>query len=119
MDGQIQVVKRDTIPPIREVEHDGKVHSLGELRDFRWSEELRSFMPEDSEFSVSWVKLESGEVLAAHTHPIQSMMVVYAGSGDLLGDLCRHIAEGDVVVVPKGRQHGFVAGPEGLFALSI
>jgi quercetin dioxygenase-like cupin family protein len=101
------------------VEQLGEIHNLGELRDFRWSEQLRDFMPNASEFSVSWVQLEHGETLDPHVHPIQSMMVVYAGSGRMLGDLARPISEGDVIVVPAGRQHGFTGGPDGLFALSI
>jgi quercetin dioxygenase-like cupin family protein len=119
MDAQFRIVKRAAIPAITSVEHDGTHHALGELRDFRWSDELRAFMPDPSEFSVSWVALRHGETLAPHVHPIQSMMVVYKGSGQMLGDLVRSIAEGDVVVVPPGRLHGFTGGPEGLFALSI
>jgi quercetin dioxygenase-like cupin family protein len=115
----IQIVKRESIPFLRSVEQQGEIHNLGELRDFSWSKELREFMPSASEFSVSWVQLEHGEILAPHVHPIQSMMVVYAGSGLMLGDLARPISEGDVIVVPAGRQHGFTGGPNGLFALSI
>ena len=116
---QLQVVSRDAIPPIRSVEQDGETHNLGELRDFRWNDHLRSFMPEASQFSVSWVRLEEGEILQPHVHPIQSMMVFYAGSGEMLGDLRRPVTAGDVVVVPPGRKHGFVGGPHGLQALSI
>jgi len=119
MTSQIQVVKRETIPPIRSVEQDGEVHTLGELRDFRWSEPLRDFMPDASQFSVSWVQLAHGETLKPHVHPVQSMMVVYAGTGQMLGDLVRPIGEGDIIVVPPGRWHGFTGGPEGLYALSI
>ncbi len=116
---EFRIVKRDAIPAITSVEHDGVRHTLGELRDFRWSEALRAFMPDPAAFSVSWVALAHGETLAPHVHPIQSMMVVYAGSGRMLGDLNRAIAQGDVIVVPPGRLHGFTGGPEGLFALSI
>ncbi len=116
---ELQVISRDTIPPIREVEHEGEVHALGELRDFRWNDQLREFMPPTSEFSVSWVQLAHGEVLSPHVHPIQSMMIFYSGSGQMLGDLRGPIGEGDVVVVPAGRAHGFEGGPAGLYALSI
>jgi quercetin dioxygenase-like cupin family protein len=119
MDDAMRVVKRDTIPPIRTVEHDGEVHVLGELRDFRWSERLRAFMPDPEQFSVSWVVLQCGETLETHVHPIQSMMVVYRGSGAMLGDLERAVAQGDVIVVPAGRRHGFTGGSGGLYALSI
>jgi hypothetical protein len=76
-------------------------------------------MPDPGDFSVSWVALRHGETLQPHTHPIQSMMVVYDGSGDMLGDLNRPIAQGDIIVVPPGQRHGFVGGPHGLRALSI
>jgi mannose-6-phosphate isomerase-like protein (cupin superfamily) len=119
MVAHMEIVKRETIPPIRAVEQGGQAHGLGELRDFRWNDQLRDFMPATTDFSVSWVQLENGETLEPHVHPIQSMMVVYAGSGKMLGDLERPIGEGDVIVVPPGRSHGFVGGPDGLYALSI
>jgi mannose-6-phosphate isomerase-like protein (cupin superfamily) len=119
MELEFGIVKRNAIPAITSVEHDGVRHALGELRDFRWSEKLKAFMPDAAEFSVSWVALRHGETLAPHVHPIQSMMIVYSGSGEMLGDLERTISEGDIVVVPPGRQHGFTGGPAGLCALSI
>jgi hypothetical protein len=103
----ISVVSRDAIPPISSVNQDGEVHQLGELRDFRWNDKLRNFMPDSSAFSVSWVRLGPGEVL------------FYEGSGQLLGDLARPVAADDVVLVPGGCLHGFVGGPDGLAALSI
>lgn len=116
---QIQIISRNAIPPIHQIDQGGEIHSLGELRDFRWNDQLRDFMPPASEFSVSWVQLSDGEVLQPHVHPIQSLMVFYAGSGRMLGDLERSVSGGDVVVVPPGRQHGFVGGRDGLYALSI
>jgi len=116
---QIQIISRNAIPPIQGIEQGGELHALGELRDFRWNDQLRNFMPDDSRFSVSWVRLADGEVLQPHVHPIQSMMIFYAGSGEMLGDLRRTVAKDDVVVVPAGSKHGFVGGPEGLYALSI
>lgn len=119
MENQIHVTKLETIPPIFEVEQGGKVHHLGELRDFRWSQTLREFMPDESYLSISWVKLGHEKVLEVHSHPVQSMMVVYAGSGELMGDLRRPLIAGDVIVVPPGCGHGFVGGPDELYALSI
>ncbi len=119
MNQSVRIVKRESIPPLRSVEQDGQVHELGELRDFSWSEPLREFMQGRGDFSVSWVQLQHGETLAPHVHPIQSMMVVYGGSGQMLGDLQRGVSAGDVIVVPPGRLHGFTGGPEGLYALSI
>jgi hypothetical protein len=47
------------------------------------------------------------------------MLVVYAGSGEMLGDLRRPLKKRDIVVVPPGFAHGFVGGPDRLKALSI
>jgi mannose-6-phosphate isomerase-like protein (cupin superfamily) len=116
---QISVVSQNAIPPINTVDHDGVTHHLGELRDFRWNELLRGFMPDPAIFSVSWVRLAPGEVLDPHVHPIQSMLVFYAGTGEMIGDLVRPLIKDDVVVVPGGCVHGFVGGPEGLYGLSI
>jgi quercetin dioxygenase-like cupin family protein len=119
MEREIRIIPRDLIPLIQEIEQDGAVHGLGDLRDFRWSETLRAFMPDAGEFSISWVELGPDEVLQPHTHPIQSMLVIYAGSGGVLGDLRRPLKKGDIVVVPPGCAHGFVGGPDRLKALSI
>lgn len=119
MSERVHVVAKATIPPIHEVEEGGEIHSLGELRDFRWSDQLRSFMPSPDDLSISWVQLADGETLAPHRHPTQSMMVFYAGAGQMLGDRQGAVKEGDVVVVPAGREHGFRGGPGGLYALSI
>jgi len=116
---KMQVISRNAIPPIQSIVQGGEVHELGELRDFRWNDQLRSFIPPDARFSVSWVRLQDGEVLQPHVHPIVSMMVFYAGAGRMLGDLERTVAKDDVVVVPSGCSHGFVGGPEGLYGLSI
>lgn len=116
---QFQVISRNAIPPLRSVEQDGELHDLGELRDFRWNETLRDFMPDSSRFSVSWVRLAAGETLKPHVHPIHSMMVFYRGAGEMLGDSPRPVAKDDVVVVPAGCTHGFVAGEQDLHALSI
>ncbi len=119
MDREIQIVPFDVIPRIQQIEQDGAVHILGELRDFRWSEPLRDFMPDPDEFSVSWVELAPDEILQPHTHPIQTMLVIYAGSGAVIGDLRRPLVKGDIVVVPPGCAHGFVGGADRLKALSI
>jgi quercetin dioxygenase-like cupin family protein len=119
MDREIRIVHRDVIPLIQEIQQAGDVHQLGELRDFSWSDQLRAFMPDAAEFSISWVQLGPDEVLQPHTHPIQTMLVIYAGSGGMLGDLRRPLKKGDIVVVPPGCAHGFVGGPDRLSGLSI
>jgi hypothetical protein len=116
---EIQVISRDSIPPLRTVDLGGELHALGQLRDFRWNDHLRDFMSASSSFSASWVQLDPGEVLDPHVHPVHSMMVFYAGSGEMLGDLQRPLAKDDVVVVPAGCAHGFIGGPSGLYGLSI
>ncbi|WP_155769581.1 hypothetical protein [Mycobacterium asiaticum] len=113
------VVPRDSIPAIRTVEQDGVTHVLGELRDFRWHQGLAEFLPPGSEFGISWVRLQAGETLDVHVHPIQSMMIFFAGSGTLNGDLTRQVGAGNVVVVPPGCHHGFTAGRQGLSGISI
>ena len=118
MDGQITIVKRDTIPPLQAADAslgDG----IGEQRDFRWNDQLRAFMPGASDLSVSWLRLEPGELLQPRALHVDALMVVYGGSADIVGDVARAVAAEDVVIVPSGCKHGFVGGPQGLFALSI
>jgi hypothetical protein len=115
----VQIIKRAAIPAITSIEEGGEVHLLGELRDFNWSEPLKTFLGHGSGFSASWVQLAEAEVLKPHTHPVLSMMVFYAGSGQMIGDLSQALSGDEVVVVPAGCLHGFVGGPGGLYALSI
>jgi quercetin dioxygenase-like cupin family protein len=116
---KIQIVSREEIPAIYTVEHEGKIHNLGELRDFQWHSILKDFMPPTSELSISWVQLKESEILQPHVHPIQSMMIFYQGNGKMLGQMPQNVSAGDIVVVPPGCEHGFVGGPQGLYALSI
>src|SRR5688572_8670046 len=83
----VQIIKRAAIPAITSIEEGGEVHLLGELRDFNWSEPLKVFLGSGSGFSASWVQLAHDEVLKPHTHPVLSMMVFYAGKGQMIGDL--------------------------------
>ncbi len=118
-ENDVAVVARDEIPAIHSIEQNGETHYLGEVRDFQWHDTLKEFFPPSSEFSISWVCLKKDEMLPKHTHPIQTMMVFYQGSGAMLGQNPRSVQEGDVVVVPTGSEHGFIGGPEGLYAFSI
>lgn len=115
----ITIISRDEIPAIHEIEQNGQIHHLGELRDFQWHELLKAFMPPNTEFSISWVNLQHNETLAVHVHPIQSMMIFYQGSGIMLGQKPQAVQAKDVVVVPAGCEHGFIGGPEGLYGFSI
>jgi FAD/FMN-containing dehydrogenase len=118
MDSPIRIVKRDTIPPLQAAQ-TGPGEATGELRDFRWHDELRAFMPRASDLAVGWVRLGPGELSQPRALDVDLLMVVYEGSADIVGDLSRAVAAEDVVVVPRGCKHGFVGGPQGLSALSI
>lgn len=120
MSGHFEVVKRDTIPPIRALDRtaDG-VSTLGEFRDFRHSEELRHFLKHTASFALRWVALRQGEHIEQRFHSVDSLMLVYEGSGEAFGDLCRPLRAGDVLVIPTGCTQGFTGGPTGLHALTI
>lgn len=116
----VSVIAREAIPAIHQVEKDGKIETLGELRDFKWNETLKHFLPSDDSVSFSWVKLLPGETLRPHLHSTASMIICYRGQGEFLGDEPRILSEGDVVAVPAYCMHGFKGvGSEGLWALSI
>jgi len=116
---EIRVVSRNAIPPIQAAEPDGVAPDLGERRDFRWNALLRDFMPTSGGFAVSWVRLEPGETLELRSHNAQALMIVYAGSGRMLGDLEGPVRKDDVALLPAGCRYGFVGGLDGLHALSI
>jgi hypothetical protein len=118
MDSLIRIVKRDTIPNLQSLD-TAKGEGAGELRDFRWNDQLRAFMEGASDLSVGWVRLGPGELLQPRTLDVDLLMVVYQGSADIVGDLTRAVSAEDVVVVPSGAMHGFVGGPQGLYALAI
>lgn len=119
MDGQITIIKRDTIPPVEMAGDQGSLNGLGERRDFRWNDELRRFMPGATALSVSWIQLAPGEELPSRTLEADSLTIVYAGSGQIVGSTLLAVSAEDVVVVPNGCEHRFVAGSQGLSALSL
>ncbi|MCF6776342.1 hypothetical protein L3V83_07115 [Thiotrichales bacterium 19X7-9] len=117
---QVRIIAKEEIPAISEIEFEGKIEKLGEVRDFLWHEDLKSFLPSDGRVSFSWVKLDFGEVLAPHEHATASMIIIYKGSGQLTGELNLALKEGDVVAVPAHSLHGFEAmNQEGLYAISV
>lgn len=119
MASTIQVIKRDTIPPVRPRTPSPGERISGELRDFRWHDLLRDFMPSPSQVSVSWVTLNPGEILHVLVHPAHSLVVFYAGSGELTGEMQRAVSRDQIVVVPAGCRYGLTAGPQGLSAVSV
>ena len=77
--GSITVVPRADIPVITQIEKEGKIAILGEVRDFRWHEGLKNFLPPDEVISFSWVKLKPQETLEPHEHSTASMIICYRG----------------------------------------
>jgi quercetin dioxygenase-like cupin family protein len=118
--GGVRIVRRQGMPAITKVSQGGEEHPLGLVKDFRRDAALQHFLPADLKTSFAWVHLERGEVLAAHVHPVESMIVVTRGEGEVFGSLSATIREGDSVLVPRGHAHGFRgAGEAGFWALSI
>lgn len=116
----VNVIPRKEIPVITAVEKDGKIELLGELRDFRWHETLKNFLPSEEIVSFSWVKLSAHETLQPHEHSTASMIICYRGQGELIGEKNRPLNEGDVVAVPAFCSHGFTTShSDGLWALSV
>ena len=113
------VVARGTIEALRTVVVDGVTEAIGEVRDFRKNPALAAFLPETARPSFAWTRLLPGETHHTHEHPIASMILICSGAGRLIGDLARPVSTGDVVCVPAGARHGFVAGDEELNCLSI
>jgi mannose-6-phosphate isomerase-like protein (cupin superfamily) len=113
------VVARKTIEALRTVVVDGASMAIGEVRDFRKHSALAAFLPDTARPSFAWARLQPGETHHTHEHPIASMILICSGSGRLIGDVARPVSAGDVVCVPAGARHGFVAGEEELNCLSI
>ncbi|MFP5391877.1 MAG: cupin domain-containing protein, partial [Gammaproteobacteria bacterium] len=70
--------------------------------------------------SMAWVRLEAGERLDEHIHPVDSMILLCEGSAGTLGDVRDVMNAGDVLLVPQGRPHGFIGmPPNGFWGLSL
>ena len=80
------IVARHTLSALTEINVDGKIHSLGEYRDFRNHEDLKEFLHEESNISLSWTHLKNNEQHDIHTHDVKSMIIICSGHGILLGD---------------------------------
>jgi quercetin dioxygenase-like cupin family protein len=120
MTDKVVLIRRTDIPAIFEIEENGRRHELGEHRDFRRHPALAEFIPERARLAMSWAYLSPNQVLEEHVHPIKSMIVVCRGRGEVLGDLCATLEEGDAVLVGPGGRHGFRGGAEsGMQVLSV
>lgn len=116
---EVTVIARNDIPAIHSITQDGVVHHVGELRDFRWHDTLREFMPSAKLISFSWVSLKPGDRLLPHEHPMQGMIIIVKGSARLTGQINRTLNEGDIVITPPNCSHGFDCGDEEAYGLSI
>ncbi|WP_387468091.1 cupin domain-containing protein [Photorhabdus sp. RM323S] len=116
----ITLVKRDEIPSMRTIEVDGIEHWLGHVKDFMKNKSLVSFLPGDNRISMAWVRLEAGEELNEHTHPVESMILMCEGGAHTTGEVKADMNAGDILLVPPGRLHGFKGmEPNGFWGLSI
>lgn len=116
----VALVRRDDVPSMRTVVVDGIEHWLGHVKDFTKNPTLVNFLPKDNRISMAWVRLEAGERLDEHIHPVDSMILLCEGSARTLGDVREVMNAGDVLLVPPGRPHGFIGmGPNGFWGLSI
>jgi hypothetical protein len=118
----LRIIQREEISSINSVNVGNAVHNLGIVKDFRSIPEINAFIPQNARLSVSWVRLKKNEVLDIHTHPIASLYIITEGFVSINGDITDGtIAKaGDIILIPKHAQHGFVgAGINGYWGLSI
>jgi quercetin dioxygenase-like cupin family protein len=115
----MRVIRREEIITLRSVVVDGVEQNLGVLKQFDTHPGIADFIREHA-VSMAWVRLEPGECLETHVHPIQSMIVVAEGRGRTKGDIEEGFSDGDIILIPPGCHHGFEgAGEHGFWALSV
>jgi mannose-6-phosphate isomerase-like protein (cupin superfamily) len=116
----VQIIKRDDIPGITSVFHQGKQHNIGLLKDWHKHEALKAFVPESARPSFSWTRLKKDEATESHVHPTNSLLILCEGQGEIIGDREDSLEAGDVVLIPAGSVHGFIGrGDNGFWAVSI
>jgi len=117
---EVQLVKRDDVPSMRTIVVNGVEHWLGHVKDFTKNTNLAEFLPKDNRISMAWVRLEAGEELTPHVHPVPSMILIVEGSAKTTGDKHAVMNAGDALLVPQRRPHGFIGlAPNGFWGLSI
>ncbi len=105
---------------MRTVVVNGVEHWLGHVKDFTKHETLVNFLPKDNRIAIAWVRLEAGEQLTEHTHPVDSMILMCEGGARTVGEVEEDMHAGDLVIVPQGKHHGFIgAQPNGFWGLSL
>lgn len=116
----VELVRRGDVPSVRTVVVKGVEHWLGHVKDFTKHEGLAEFLPKDNRISMAWVRLEAGEQLDEHVHPVDSMILMCEGSARTTGDVQDVMHAGDALLVPPGKRHGFIGqGPSGFWGLSL
>jgi hypothetical protein len=119
MSAEVEIVKRESIPPMRAAARASGFQLRGELRDFRWSAELRRFLQPASQVDFGWVAMSGGDVQAPRVHTVETLFVVYGGSGEAVGELQQPLEAGQILAIPAGCSQGLAAGPAGLQLLKI
>ncbi len=121
MQDKIIIVKRDSLPALTHVDVDDRRVDIGELRDFSRHDALRACMASNaSTTSFAWTTLKPGQTLAAHKHPVDSMILVCEGHGRYFGEYDAALSAGDIVYVRSNALHGFQAAEDSrLECLSI
>jgi quercetin dioxygenase-like cupin family protein len=114
---EMRIIHRDELPDLRSVVVDGVEHGIGLLKDFSKHPEIAEFIPPTSRLAISWVHLDPGEVLETHAHPIESMVIVATGTGATMDG--REIGAGDIILIPRGADHGYVGAGDGFWALAV
>jgi quercetin dioxygenase-like cupin family protein len=119
-DREVELVTRDDVPSMRTIVVNGVEHWLGHVKDFTKNTNLAEFLPKDNRISMAWVRLEAGEELEPHVHPVPSMILIVEGSARTTGDKRAVMNAGDALLVPQRRPHGFIGlAPNGFWGLSI
>jgi quercetin dioxygenase-like cupin family protein len=117
---EVELVTRDDVPSMRTIVVNGVEHWLGHVKDFTKNSSLAEFLPKDNRISMAWVRLEAGEELTPHVHPVPSMILIVEGSARTTGDKHAVMKAGDALLVPQRRPHGFIGlPPHGFWGLSI
>jgi len=116
----VELVRRDDVPSMRTIVVDGVEHWLGHVKDFTKNSSLAEFLPKDNRISMAWVRLEAGEELTPHVHPVPSMILIVEGSARTTGEKQVLMNAGDALLVPQRKPHGFIGlPPNGFWGLSV
>ncbi len=69
-----------TISPLyHTIEVDRVEHWFWHVKNFMKQPHLLDFLPDDNHVSMAWVRLEEGEKLEPHIHPMESMILMCEG----------------------------------------